>query len=102
MFRNQWSGHFPYCFQFAYAEVIENDVTLKFNADGKFKILHICDIQDTNYCAPQTLDYIARPCDAEESDLVVLGGDENRGIRVIELGEKDTSTLIKTAKGEQK
>ncbi|MBQ6708979.1 MAG: metallophosphoesterase, partial [Clostridia bacterium] len=60
---------------FASAEVIENDAVLQFNADGKFKILHICDIQDTPYTTPQTLDYIARVCDSENPDLIVLGGD---------------------------
>jgi len=60
---------------FASAEVIENDAKLQFGSDGKFKILHICDIQDTPYTTPQTLDYIARTCDAENPDLVVLGGD---------------------------
>ena len=60
---------------FASAEVIENDAKLQFKPDGKFKILHICDIQDTPYTTPQTLDYIARTCDTENPDLIVLGGD---------------------------
>ncbi|MBQ4603611.1 MAG: metallophosphoesterase, partial [Clostridia bacterium] len=60
---------------FASAEVIENDAVLQFNADGKFKILHICDIQDTPYVKPQILEYIAKTCDAENPDLIVLGGD---------------------------
>ena len=63
----------------ASAEVIENDVTLQFNSDGKFKILHIADIQDTPSVAPITLDYIARTCDAEQPDLIVLGGDNVAG-----------------------
>ncbi len=63
----------------ASAEVIENDTTLKFNSNGKFKILHIADIQDTPDVAPITLDYIARTCDAEKPDLIVLGGDNVAG-----------------------
>ncbi len=61
------------------AEVVENNTTLRFNSDGKFKILHICDIQDSPYVASITLDYIARTCDAENPDLVVLGGDNVAG-----------------------
>jgi len=64
---------------FSSAEVIENDATLKFNSDGKFKILHIADIQDTPDVAPITLDYIARTCDAEKPDLIILGGDNVAG-----------------------
>ena len=64
---------------FASAEVIENDATLKFNSDGIFKILHIADIQDTPAVAPITLDYIAKTCDAEQPDLIVLGGDNAAG-----------------------
>jgi len=64
---------------FASAEVVENDVTLKFNSDGKFKILHICDIQDSPYVAKIALDYIERTCDTEKPDLIVLGGDNVAG-----------------------
>ncbi len=64
---------------FASAEIVENDVKLQFNTDGKFKILHICDIQDTWFTATQALEYIAKTCDAEQPDLVVLGGDNIHG-----------------------
>ncbi len=63
----------------ASAEIIENDATLQFNSDGKFKILHVCDIQDTWFTASQALEYIAATCDAEKPDLVVLGGDNIHG-----------------------
>jgi len=63
----------------ASAKIIENDATLQFNEDGKFKILHVCDIQDTWFTASQALDYIAATCDAEKPDLVVLGGDNIHG-----------------------
>ena len=53
----------------------ENDKTLKFNEDGKFKILHVTDIQDNICIAPQALECIAAVCDDEQPDLVILGGD---------------------------
>ena len=63
----------------ASAKIVENDAKLQFNSDGKFKILHICDIQDTWFVATQALEYIAKTCDAEQPDLVVLGGDNIHG-----------------------
>ncbi len=76
---------------FASAEVIENDAVLQFNSDGKFKILHICDIQDTPYVKPQILEYIEKTCDAENPDLIVLGGDNLGG----NCGKAATDTIAK-------
>jgi len=53
----------------------ENNKELKFNEDGKFKILHVADIQDNVCIAPQALECIAAVCDDEQPDLIVLGGD---------------------------
>ncbi len=57
----------------------ENTETLKFNEDGKFKILHVADIQDNVCIAPQALECIAAVCDDEQPDLVILGGDNISG-----------------------
>ncbi len=57
----------------------ENDTVLRFNEDGKFKILHVADIQDNICIAPQALECIAATCDAEQPDLVILGGDNISG-----------------------
>lgn len=59
----------------AFAQVNETTSSLKFNTDGSFKIVHICDIQDTSYLAPAVIDYITAICESEKPDLVVLGGD---------------------------
>ncbi|MDD6276785.1 MAG: metallophosphoesterase family protein [Clostridia bacterium] len=48
---------------------------LRFNADGKFKILQISDIQDDSNLAPIAKDYISDLVDAENPDLIVLTGD---------------------------
>jgi len=53
----------------------EYEKALKFNSDGKFKILHVADIQDNVCIAPQALECIAAVCDDEQPDLVILGGD---------------------------
>ncbi len=52
-----------------------NNQMLKFNSDGKFKIIHMADIQDTPYTTPALLDYIKSVCITEKPDLIILGGD---------------------------
>lgn len=54
----------------------ETDKTIKFDTDGKLKILHIADTHlefDKNYDA--SIWVIAEACDVEKPDLVVLTGD---------------------------
>jgi len=53
--------------------------TLRFNKDGKFKILMMSDIQETLSCNPRTLSDMRRLLDAVQPDLVVLGGDNCNG-----------------------
>lgn len=48
---------------------------LRFNEDGKFKILQISDIQDDVTLAPIAKDYISDLVDRENPDLIVLTGD---------------------------
>ena len=48
---------------------------LRFNADGKFKILQISDIQDGITLAPIAKDFISDLVDREQPDLIVLTGD---------------------------
>lgn len=53
----------------------EDAVTLKFDKDGDFKILHITDCQDTYPANTTMLQFIQHCLDKYAPDLVVLGGD---------------------------
>lgn len=48
---------------------------LKFNSDGKFKIVNICDIQEPYPLHKGTVQFIREVLAQEQPDLVVLGGD---------------------------
>lgn len=52
---------------------------LKFDSNGEFKILHLCDCQDTYPAKPAMMQYINYMLDTYEPDLVVLGGDNTIG-----------------------
>lgn len=52
---------------------------LRFDENGEFKILHICDCQDTYPADKKMLSYINHMLDYYEPDLVVLGGDNTVG-----------------------
>ena len=57
---------------------IENktDKTIKFNSEGKLKILHITDTHlKSNHNFDPTIWLIERACDAEKPDIVMLTGD---------------------------
>lgn len=49
--------------------------TLKFDGNGEFKILHMCDFQDGYPAKEEMMKYINRMLEVYEPDLVVLGGD---------------------------
>lgn len=67
-------------FTFAVTPVsAENDEKLRFGDDGKFRILHICDIQDGPLLLGITSDFIKDMLDETDPDLVVLGGDNISG-----------------------
>ena len=57
----------------------DSDNTLRFGEDGKFRILHICDIQDGPALLGITSDFIKAMLDETQPDLVVLGGDNVSG-----------------------
>ena len=63
---------------------------LRFNSDGKFKILMMSDIQETVNFNPVTMNAIKKCLDSEKPDLVILGGDNCDG-RII----NDADTLHK-------
>lgn len=46
---------------------------------GRFRIMQIADIQDTQHTSPDTLAFIAAALDAEKPDLVVFSGDQVKG-----------------------
>lgn len=52
---------------------------LKFNPDGKFRIMQIADIQDTQVTSKDTIEFIAAALDKDKPDLVVFTGDQLKG-----------------------
>lgn len=48
---------------------------LKFNSDGRFKIIYLCDIQDVYPMDAAAKEFICEVLDNESPDLVILGGD---------------------------
>lgn len=64
----------------AYAEETgDNDMTLKFNSNGRFTILAIADPQDTDKPQKETIDIINNALDKSQPDLVVFLGDNIAG-----------------------
>lgn len=63
-----------------------SDDTLRFDENGEFKILHICDCQDDYPAEENMLTYINYMLEVYEPDLVVLGGDNT-------VGDADTKEL---------
>lgn len=56
--------------------------TLRFNSNGKFKILIFSDIQDwNNMTSTDTLKYMNAMLDQEKPDLVLLAGDNHAGAK---------------------
>lgn len=53
----------------------ENNNTLQFGADGKFSIMHITDTHLEAYNVDDSVWLIAKACDKEKPDLVVVTGD---------------------------
>ncbi len=89
-------GAFSVC-SFAKAEP-----ELKFNDKGEFKIMHLCDCQDSYPASEIMLNYIDLVLKEEKPDIVILGGDNT----ICGLGDdevKDMSTEeAKNARVEQK
>lgn len=63
------------CCSGAFASFDENDSMLKFNDDGKFKILVLADTQDDFIPDQRMIDMINYALDTEKPDLVVFTGD---------------------------
>ena len=64
----------------AYAdETGDSRMKLKFNSDGKFKILAIADAQDTDTPQKETIDMLTNALDETKPDLVVFLGDNIAG-----------------------
>lgn len=61
----------------AFAAVDEATGTLKFNENGKFTIMNICDIQDTYPMNKTIAQFINEVLQEYKPDLVVLGGDNS-------------------------
>lgn len=51
------------------------NVSLKFNDNGEFKIMHVCDCQDGYPASKEMLTYLDLVIKDEKPDVVVLGGD---------------------------
>lgn len=60
-------------------ETGDKNMELKFNSDGKFKILCIADPQDTDKPQKETIEIITKSLDKEKPDLVVFLGDNIAG-----------------------
>ena len=62
---------------------------MRFNSDGKFKIMQITDIQEIPDVSPDTIKLIDAALEEEKPDLVVLTGDQIKGYGVSYKGKGD-------------
>lgn len=67
--------------------IINTKKTLRFNSDGKFRILMMSDIQETPNSDGKTFEAIAKMLDALKPDLVILGGDNCDGHHIHTVDE---------------
>lgn len=67
---------------------------LKFNSDGKFKIMQIADTQEIPSVSPDTLSLITAALDSEKPDLVIFTGDQVKGYS--KKFKKDPAIIEKT------
>ncbi len=63
----------------AFAGGDSSDPVLKFDENGEFKILHLCDCQDGYPADGRMFEYIQYVIDEYDPDIVVLGGDNTVG-----------------------
>lgn len=63
------------CFSCCVISMAAETPVLRFNDDGEFKILHICDCQDTSPANATMMEFIRHCLDKYDPDLVILGGD---------------------------
>lgn len=60
---------------------------MKFNSNGKFKIMQITDMQEIPAISPDTLNLLEAAVEAEKPDLVVYTGDQIKGYGVTYKGK---------------
>lgn len=65
---------------------------LRFNENGEFKVLHLCDGQDDFPAEEKMMTYINYMLELYEPDLVVLGGDNSIGLK--ETKEQEVAELV--------
>lgn len=61
---------------------VDNNGVLRFNKDGKFKIMQISDTQDIDVPREATIMFMEKALDAEKPDLVVFTGDQLAGGKI--------------------
>ena len=76
-------------------------ITLRFNADGTFRILMVSDIQETPNYDPRALAGLHAMIRAEKPDLVILGGDNCDGRYLKTRDELDAYLKVFTAPMEE-
>lgn len=54
---------------------------MKFNKNGKFKIMQITDIQEIYNVSPDTLKLLENAVEKEKPDLVIYTGEPNKRLR---------------------
>lgn len=71
---------------------------MKFNSDGKFKIMQITDMQEIFNVSPDTLKLLESAIETEKPDLVVYTGDQIKGYGITYkgLGEELVNNVSKT------
>lgn len=60
---------------------------MKFNKNGKFKIMQITDIQEIYNVTPDTLKLLENAVEKEKPDLVIYTGDQIKGYGVTYKGQ---------------
>ena len=71
---------------FAEGDATATEPVLKFDENGEFKILHLCDCQDGYPADERMFEYIQYVLDEYDPDIVVLGGDNT-------IGKEETKQL---------
>ncbi len=70
------------------------DIMLKFNENGKFKIMQIADVQEGAAVSPDTLRLIRLAIQQEKPDLVVFTGDQIYGVHPsFYIGDKKQNAI---------
>ncbi len=81
------------CFSCCLVSMAADEPQLKFDSNGEFRILHLCDCQDTYPAVEAMMQFINYLLDEYEPDLVVLGGDNTIG--PAETKEQAIEELVK-------